>query len=157
MHFSIACLSNDGFIKAALASASAVSQKTGEGVYEQSLICSRRGIVTSLDLKTGKDFITFWTIYSYSIGVVFAYMSDLEEKKGPGPDWNCACFGDELIKPCAEGFKEAYTCFHYSKAQPKGSECIPHMQKYKDCAILNRKDYPEKFTKSSKQAKGEQP
>lgn len=36
-------------------------------------------------------------------------------------NWDCPCLGGMASGPCGVDFREAFSCFHYSKADPKGS------------------------------------
>lgn len=38
-------------------------------------------------------------------------------------NWNCPCLGGMATGPCGVEFREAFSCFHYSDAEPKGSDC----------------------------------
>lgn len=39
-------------------------------------------------------------------------------------NWDCPCLGGMAHGPCGEDFKAAFSCFVYSKEEPKGSECL---------------------------------
>lgn len=39
-------------------------------------------------------------------------------------NWDCPCLGGMAHGPCGPEFKEAFSCFVYSKEEPKGVECI---------------------------------
>lgn len=39
-------------------------------------------------------------------------------------NWDCPCLGGMATGPCGEEFKAAFSCFVYSKEEPKGVECI---------------------------------
>jgi intermembrane space import and assembly protein 40 len=39
-------------------------------------------------------------------------------------NWDCPCLGGMAHGPCGEEFREAFSCFVYSKEEPKGVECI---------------------------------
>jgi intermembrane space import and assembly protein 40 len=39
-------------------------------------------------------------------------------------NWDCSCLGGMAHGPCGEEFKAAFSCFVYSKEEPKGVECI---------------------------------
>jgi intermembrane space import and assembly protein 40 len=39
-------------------------------------------------------------------------------------NWDCPCLGGMAHGPCGEEFREAFSCFVYSKEEPKGMECI---------------------------------
>lgn len=54
-------------------------------------------------------------------------------------NWNCPCLGGMASGPCGAEFREAFSCFHYSQAEPKGSDCI---EKFRDMQMC-MSDYPE--------------
>lgn len=35
--------------------------------------------------------------------------------------------------PCGVEFREAFSCFHYSTAEPKGSDCLEPFRQMSDC------------------------
>jgi intermembrane space import and assembly protein 40 len=39
-------------------------------------------------------------------------------------NWDCPCLGGMADGPCGENFKEAFSCFVFSKEEPKGVDCI---------------------------------
>jgi len=39
-------------------------------------------------------------------------------------NWDCPCLGGMAHGPCGDEFKEAFSCFVFSKDEPKGIECI---------------------------------
>ncbi|XP_014256177.1 mitochondrial intermembrane space import and assembly protein 40 [Cimex lectularius] len=39
-------------------------------------------------------------------------------------NWNCPCLGGMATGPCGVQFREAFSCFHYSTAETKGSDCV---------------------------------
>ena len=39
-------------------------------------------------------------------------------------NWDCPCLGGMAHGPCGEEFKGAFSCFVYSKEEPKGMDCI---------------------------------
>merc|ERR1712025_447459 len=64
-------------------------------------------------------------------------------------NWNCPCLGGMAVGPCGVEFREAFSCFHYSEADPKGSDCI---EKFSEMQVCFQK-YPELYeeTKKSKE------
>ena len=54
-------------------------------------------------------------------------------------NWNCPCLGGMAFGSCGVEFREAFSCFHYSEADPKGRDCI---EKFADLHICMEK-YPE--------------
>ena len=51
-------------------------------------------------------------------------------------NWDCPCIAGMVKPPCGDKFKEAFSCFVYSKAEPKGSECINEFREMKDVVLL---------------------
>lgn len=39
-------------------------------------------------------------------------------------NWDCPCLGGMADGPCGPDFKEAFSCFVFSKEEPKGVDCI---------------------------------
>lgn len=39
-------------------------------------------------------------------------------------NWDCPCLGGMAHGPCGEQFKAAFSCFVFSKEEPKGMDCI---------------------------------
>ncbi|GAA5958275.1 hypothetical protein JCM10213_007120, partial [Rhodosporidiobolus nylandii] len=39
-------------------------------------------------------------------------------------NWDCPCLGGMADGPCGEEFKQAFSCFVYSEAEPKGIDCV---------------------------------
>lgn len=55
--------------------------------------------------------------------------------------------------PCGTQFKEAFSCFHYSKEEVKGSECIDNFRNMQECMQRYPELYPqEEDNESSSQA-----
>ncbi|KAL2015419.1 hypothetical protein VTK56DRAFT_5514 [Thermocarpiscus australiensis] len=48
-------------------------------------------------------------------------------------NWDCPCLGGMAHGPCGEEFKAAFSCFVYSKEEPKGMDCIDKFQHMQDC------------------------
>ncbi|XP_053698107.1 mitochondrial intermembrane space import and assembly protein 40-B [Sabethes cyaneus] len=48
-------------------------------------------------------------------------------------NWNCPCLGGMATGPCGVEFRDAFSCFHYSEAQPKGSDCYDAFKTMQDC------------------------
>lgn len=48
-------------------------------------------------------------------------------------NWDCPCLGGMAHGPCGEEFKAAFSCFVYSKEEPKGVECIEKFKGMQDC------------------------
>ena len=43
-------------------------------------------------------------------------------------NWDCPCLGGMAHGPCGEEFKTAFSCFVFSKEEPKGMDCIDKFQ-----------------------------
>jgi len=48
-------------------------------------------------------------------------------------NWDCPCLGGMANGPCGEQFKAAFSCFVYSKDEPKGVDCIEHFKTMQNC------------------------
>ncbi|XP_020792545.1 mitochondrial intermembrane space import and assembly protein 40-like isoform X2 [Boleophthalmus pectinirostris] len=100
--------------------------------------------------QKGKDRIIFVTKEEHespsNAELVADDPNDPYEEQGlilPNGDinWNCPCLGGMASGPCGSQFKEAFSCFHYSKEEVKGSECIDHFRNMQECM----KKYPELY------------
>lgn len=61
-------------------------------------------------------------------------------------NWDCPCLGGMAHGPCGEEFKEAFACFVYSEADPKGIDCVEKFQKMQDCF----RKYPDHYAEQLK-------
>lgn len=59
-------------------------------------------------------------------------------------NWNCPCLGGMATGPCGVEFREAFSCFHYSEAEPKGSDCYDTFKTMQDCMA----QYPTVYDKN---------
>ncbi|XP_054472110.1 mitochondrial intermembrane space import and assembly protein 40 [Anoplopoma fimbria] len=64
-------------------------------------------------------------------------------------NWNCPCLGGMASGPCGSQFKEAFSCFHYSKEELKGSECIDNFRNMQECMQKYPELYPQEEDKES--------
>ena len=80
----------------------------------------------------------------WSSGEVFQLFSGLILPDGE-INWNCPCLGGMAAGPCGVSFREAFSCFHFSNAEPKGSDCYDDFQKMQDCM----QQYPDLYPASS--------
>ncbi|GAA6221834.1 mitochondrial intermembrane space import and assembly protein 40 [Lates calcarifer] len=64
-------------------------------------------------------------------------------------NWNCPCLGGMASGPCGSQFKEAFSCFHYSKEEVKGSECIDYFRNMQECMQRYPELYPQEEDKDS--------
>ncbi|XP_043229330.1 mitochondrial intermembrane space import and assembly protein 40-B-like [Amphibalanus amphitrite] len=103
--------------------------------------------------EDGKDKVIFLTKEDYEKPSTI----ELEEEEQPagliGPDgeinWNCPCLGGMATGPCGVEFREAFSCFHYSKAEPRGSDCYEPFQKMHECM----QSYPQLYGTSEEDDK----
>ncbi|XP_027011588.1 mitochondrial intermembrane space import and assembly protein 40 [Tachysurus fulvidraco] len=58
-------------------------------------------------------------------------------------NWNCPCLGGMASGPCGQQFKDAFSCFHYSKEEVKGSECIDYFRGMQECMQKYPELYPQ--------------
>ena len=47
--------------------------------------------------------------------------------------------------PCGVEFRDAFSCFHYSEAEPKGSDCYDAFKTMQDCMS----EYPSVYNQNS--------
>ncbi|CAL1528856.1 unnamed protein product [Lymnaea stagnalis] len=90
---------------------------------------------------SGKDQVIFAT--KEDLGEPSSAIINLEEDEEdhqpglilPNGDinWECPCLGGMASGPCGFEFREAFSCFHYSKAEPKGSDCYEAFLTMQDC------------------------
>ncbi|XP_029947830.1 coiled-coil-helix-coiled-coil-helix domain containing 4b isoform X1 [Salarias fasciatus] len=66
-------------------------------------------------------------------------------------NWNCPCLGGMASGPCGTEFKDAFSCFHYSKEEVKGSDCIEQFRAMQGCMQLYPELYPQEDEKSPSQ------
>ncbi|XP_069007870.1 mitochondrial intermembrane space import and assembly protein 40 [Embiotoca jacksoni] len=64
-------------------------------------------------------------------------------------NWNCPCLGGMASGPCGSQFKEAFSCFHYSQEEVKGSECIDNFRNMQECMQRYPELYPQEEDKAS--------
>lgn len=50
-------------------------------------------------------------------------------------NWNCPCLGGMATGPCGVEFRDAFSCFHYSKEEPKGSDCFNAFKDMQNCMV----------------------
>lgn len=48
-------------------------------------------------------------------------------------NWNCPCLGGMATGPCGLEFREAFSCFHFSTAEPKGTDCYEAFKTMQMC------------------------
>lgn len=60
-------------------------------------------------------------------------------------NWNCPCLGGMATGPCGVEFRDAFSCFHYSEAEPKGSDCYDAFKTMQDCFAK----YPTVYNKTT--------
>lgn len=64
-----------------------------------------------------------------------------EEAEGEGAfnpetgeiNWDCPCLGGMAHGPCGPEFREAFSCFVYSKEEPKGMDCVDKFGGMQEC------------------------
>lgn len=90
-----------------------------------------------LTVQQGKDTVIFVTKEDHSTPSTVSLPKD---EPPPGlilPDgsinWSCPCLGGMATGPCGVEFREAFSCFHYSEAEPKGSDCYEAFKTMQDC------------------------
>ncbi|XP_073431106.1 mitochondrial intermembrane space import and assembly protein 40 isoform X2 [Dendrobates tinctorius] len=58
-------------------------------------------------------------------------------------NWNCPCLGGMASGPCGEQFKAAFSCFHYSQEEVKGSDCLDQFRGMQECMQKYPDLYPQ--------------
>ncbi|EDL96011.1 rCG36459, partial [Rattus norvegicus] len=58
-------------------------------------------------------------------------------------NWNCPCLGGMASGPCGEHFKSAFSCFHNSTDEVRGSECVGQFQAMQECMQKYPDIYPQ--------------
>ncbi|XP_064605634.1 mitochondrial intermembrane space import and assembly protein 40-like isoform X2 [Liolophura sinensis] len=99
----------------------------------------------------GKDQIIFVTKEDHDTPskALISLSPDEDEEPGlilPNGDinWECPCLGGMASGPCGVPFREAFSCFHYSEADPKGSDCYEQFKQMQDCMSSYPDVYPSK-------------
>ncbi|KAF9322156.1 Oxidoreductase [Podila horticola] len=60
-------------------------------------------------------------------------------------NWDCPCLGGMAQPPCGDAFKEAFSCFVYSTAEPKGVDCVEKFKAMQDCFRANPEVYADQL------------
>ena len=60
-------------------------------------------------------------------------------------NWDCPCLGGMAQPPCGDAFKEAFSCFVYSTAEPKGVDCVEKFKAMQDCFRANPEAYADQL------------
>ena len=102
----------------------------------------------------GKDKVIFVTEEDHAAPSTVVLGEDEEDEmegliKANGEiNWDCPCLQGMAYGPCGEQFKAAFSCFHYSEVEPKGSDCIPQFRDMQECFVK----YPEIYGKDNDEA-----
>ncbi|TDZ49684.1 Mitochondrial intermembrane space import and assembly protein 40 [Colletotrichum trifolii] len=72
-------------------------------------------------------------------------------------NWDCPCLGGMADGPCGEEFKAAFSCFVYSKEEPKGIDCIEKFQGMQTCFRKYPEVYGAELADDEEAADGAQP
>ncbi|XP_029457234.1 mitochondrial intermembrane space import and assembly protein 40 isoform X1 [Rhinatrema bivittatum] len=114
---------------------------------------SRKHRTSTGDLRgSGKDKIIFVTKEDHetpsSAELIADDPNDPYEDQGlilPNGDinWNCPCLGGMASGPCGEQFKSAFSCFHYSSEEIKGSDCVEQFRAMQECMQKFPDLYPQ--------------
>lgn len=97
--------------------------------------------------KEGKDVIIFATAEDHKEPSKIV-LPEPEPRPGlilpdGGINWNCPCLGGMATGPCGVEFREAFSCFHNSEAEPKGSDCFDAFKEMHLCMA----EYPALYSK----------
>ncbi|XP_038054157.1 mitochondrial intermembrane space import and assembly protein 40-like isoform X2 [Patiria miniata] len=102
--------------------------------------------------QEGKDRIIFVTKEDHDEPIQTTNVKDLvnedDDDEGEGLilsngdiNWSCPCLGGMASGPCGVEFREAFSCFHFSEAEAKGSDCIDKFRTMQECMV----QYPELY------------
>ena len=67
-------------------------------------------------------------------------------------NWDCPCLGGMAHGPCGEEFRAAFSCFVYSKEDPKGMDCIDRFKGMQDCFREHPEIYSEELEDEEEEA-----
>ena len=65
---------------------------------------------------------------------IIIFIQGLLHKDG-SINWSCPCLGGMATGPCGYEFREAFSCFHHSDADPKGSDCFETFREMQQCML----------------------
>lgn len=87
--------------------------------------------------KEGKDVIIFATQEDHSTPSTVK-LPEIPPAPGLIADdgsinWGCPCLGGMATGPCGIPFRNAFSCFHYSTAEPKGTDCVEQFSAMQTC------------------------
>merc|ERR1712071_42622 len=106
--------------------------------------------------EDGKDKVIFMTREDLAVPSTITFE---EEGDPPGLmlpngdiNWSCPCLGGMAVGPCGVEFREAFSCFHYSEVEPKGSDCLEKFGEMQNCM----QGYPELFGEKTTEEKEEE-
>ncbi|KAF9578728.1 Oxidoreductase, partial [Lunasporangiospora selenospora] len=71
-------------------------------------------------------------------------------------NWDCPCLGGMAQPPCGDAFKEAFSCFVYSTAEPKGVDCVDKFRAMQDCFRENPEVYADQLDDEEEEANAEE-
>lgn len=130
---------------------------------EEEFILSQSEDMSSVR-QEGKDRIIFVTKEDHatpsSAELVEEDPNDPYEEQGlilPSGEinWNCPCLGGMASGPCGTEFKDAFSCFHYSKEEVKGSECLEKFRAMQECMQRYPELYPQEDDKVQQEQSAE--
>ena len=60
-------------------------------------------------------------------------------------NWDCPCLGGMAHGTCGEQFKAAFSCFVFSKEDPKGMECVDNFKAMQNCFRQHPEEYGDEL------------
>ncbi|KDR75811.1 hypothetical protein GALMADRAFT_248524 [Galerina marginata CBS 339.88] len=60
-------------------------------------------------------------------------------------NWDCPCLGGMAHGPCGPEFREAFSCFVFSEAEPKGINCVDKFQNMQNCFRAHPEVYADEI------------
>ncbi|KAK8402836.1 hypothetical protein O3P69_000854 [Scylla paramamosain] len=99
--------------------------------------------------QEGKDRVIFVTEEDHNGPAEVSLPEDDEAPAGlilPDGEinWACPCLGGMATGPCGVEFREAFSCFHYSTADTKGSDCLEPFKQMSECMAQYPNVYGDK-------------
>lgn len=95
-------------------------------------------------IDRNKYFFLRWNCvtFSFYIHLPFSLCSGLILPSGE-INWDCPCLGGMASGVCGEQFKTAFTCFHFSQEELKGSDCLEQFRSMQECFRQHPEHFPQ--------------
>ncbi|KPM10185.1 mitochondrial intermembrane space import and assembly protein 40-like protein [Sarcoptes scabiei] len=101
----------------------------------------------------GKDKVVFITENDFKSNPSKLKLPEISDDQNRGLilpngeiNFNCPCLGGMAFGPCGFEFRQAFTCFHQSTNETKGSECVEKFIEMQNCM----QKYPNVYANENK-------